>query len=138
MMILFQAESPLERGLHSFIQLNHLLVPSCSPAFLLIKPVGGGRSTRIFSSDEKIGVPPAVDELIQDSNVDRGILSQPFCEESGKLCPFTLIAPSHLNLKYVNILSFDPDLPDLVVSRGRCRNSSGRHFSSPPASRASH
>ena len=87
---------------------------------------------------KKIGVPPAVDELIQDSNVDRGILSQPFCEESGKFCPFTLIAPSHLNLKYVKILSFDLDLPDLVVSRGRCRNSSGRHFSSPPASRASH
>ena len=37
---IFQAESPLKRCLHSFIQLDHLLVASCLSALLLIQPVG--------------------------------------------------------------------------------------------------
>ena len=100
--IFISSKSPFKRCLHSFIQLNHLLVSSCWSAGLLIQPVREYQGWPWLFW--KTSITPKVDVLVQDPNVNRRILLKSFGKKAGKFRTFTLVTPSHLKLRHRSTL----------------------------------
>ena len=100
--IFISSKSPFKRCLHSFIQLNHLLVSSCWSAGLPIQPVGEYQGWPWLFW--KTPIIPKVDVLVQDPNVNRRTLLKPFSKKAGKFRTFTLVTPSHLKLRHQSII----------------------------------